>query len=96
MNFKESFPGESILINKFGSFTDRKPKLGKAAVLRFRKNALKGYGSHRTLSYGSGKFEDGMKLVEILKMMFHIICKADISTGDLRHSGRISTGMVEK
>ena len=37
-----------------------------------------------------------MKLVDILKTMFYIICKADISPGDLRHSGRISTGMVEK
>ena len=79
-----------------GSFTDRKSKLGKAAVLRFRKYALKGHGSHRTLLHGRGEFEDGIEIGRRPKMIFYIVCKADISTGDLRHNGRISTGMVEK
>ena len=43
------------------SFTDRKPRLGKAAVLRFRKYALKSYGFHRNLSYALGEFEDGIE-----------------------------------
>ena len=78
-----------------GSFTDRKFKLGKAAVLRFRKYALKGHGSYRMLLHGKGDFEDEIETGRQPKMTFYIVCKADISTGDLRRSGRISTGIVE-
>ena len=57
-----SLVSQYLLIN-VESFTDRKPRLGKAAVLRFQKYALKGYGSHRNLSYAIGEFEDRIGIV---------------------------------
>ncbi len=93
---KNHFLVSQYLLIKFGSFTDRKPKLGKAAVLRFRKYALRGYDSYPTLLYGSGEFENGIGIVRRPQNDIIYRCKADISTDDLRHSGRISTGMVER
>ncbi len=59
---KNQFLVSQYLLIKIGSFTDRKIKLGKAAVLRVRKYALTGHDSHRTLLYGSGEFEDRIEI----------------------------------
>ena len=64
---KNHFLMSQYLLINVGRFTDRTIKLGKAAVLRFRKYALKGYGSHRRLLYESGDFDDGIEIVQRLQ-----------------------------
>ena len=44
---KNHFLVSQYLLINVDSFTDRKIKLGKAAVLRYRRYALEGYNPHR-------------------------------------------------